>query len=214
MYLFLGQVVDVQLSAFCLGYKNKNCFRTAQLRLRIDCEAVSGPGPRGGSSELVTTSQESQTRVQGATLMSVTSCQQGENSGENSASRRGLPDAEGVLNFIALKVFQVVDPSKPEELNGFLKYLKDVRRVLFKDAQKGSLIVTVECSFLKILEELWEDYCSGHLNEMAQKYLVTEEILKEFGLTEVKLATTILEDEYTACREYFLQSAGESEFYT
>lgn len=141
--------------------------------------------------------------------MSITSCQQGENAGEISA----LPDAEGVLNFIALKCFQCVDPSKPEELNGYLKYLTDVRKVLFKDAQQGSLIVTVECSSLEILEELWEDYCSGHLNEMAQKYLVTEDILKEFDLIEVKLATTILVDEYTACREY-LQSAGESEFYT
>ena len=47
---------------------------------------------------------------------------------------------------------------------------------------------------------------------MAQKHLITGDILKEFGLTfEVKLKTTILQEEYTACQEYFLQSAGESE---
>ena len=148
--------------------------------------------------------------------MSIISSQQeasalGDSAGGSFASG-GLPSAEGVLNFIALKYFQNVDPSKPEELNGYLKYLTEVRKVLFKDAQQGSLIITVECSSLEILEELWEDYCSGNLNEMAQKYLVTKDMLKEFGPIEVKLATTIPEDEYTACRKYFLQSAGKSEF--
>lgn len=69
----------------------------------------------------------------------------------------------------------------------------------------------MECSSLEILEELWEDYRSGHLNEIAQKHLITKDILKEFGLTEVKLMTTILREEYTACQQYFLHSAGKSE---
>ncbi|KAJ7388468.1 hypothetical protein OS493_037460, partial [Desmophyllum pertusum] len=99
----------------------------------------------------------------------------------------------------------IVDPSKREERNDFLEYLKEVRQVLYVDAQTGSLIITVECSSLEILEGLWNDYCTGHLNEMAQKFLVTEDILKEFGLIEVKLTTTILEEEYIACRGYFLQ---------
>lgn len=166
---------------------------------------------------MVATSREPQKQRQGATLMSIKSYQQEASAlvhfaGDNSTSG-GLPPAEGVLNFIALKYFQAVDPSNPEELNGYLKYLRDVRKVLFKDAQQGSLIITVECSSLEKLEGLWEDYCSGHLNKMAQKYLVTKDILKAFGPIEVKLATTILVDEYKACREYFLQSAGESVFY-
>ena len=81
--------------------------------------------------------------------------------------------------------------------------------MLFVDAQSGSLIVTVECSSLEILEGLWNDYCAGRLNEMAQKFLVTEDVLKKFGLTEVKLTTTILEKEYRACRGYFLQCSGK-----
>ncbi|KAJ7388923.1 hypothetical protein OS493_034847 [Desmophyllum pertusum] len=40
---------------------------------------------------------------------------------------------------------------------------------------------------------------------MAQKFLVTEDLLKELGLTEAKLTTTILEEEYGACRKHFLQ---------
>lgn len=112
------------------------------------------------------------------------------------------------MNFIAFKCFQAVDPSKPEELNGYLQYLKDVRQVLFVDAQTGSLIITVECNSLEILEGLWDDYSTGHLNEIAQKFLVTDNILKEFGLTQVKLTTTILMKEYKACREQLLLQSG------
>jgi len=162
---------------------------------------------------LAATAQEPQGGVQGANAMPVTSSQQqlsvptgvgGENVGDGS-----IPSIQQVLSFIAFKCFQNVDPSKPEELNGYLKYMRDVRKVLVVDTQQGSLIVTVECSSLEILEGLWEDYRTGHLNDMAQKYLVTEDVLKEFGLIEVKLMTTIPEDEYRACREYFLQKPGE-----
>ena len=79
-----------------------------------------------------------------------------------------VPSAQGVLNFIAFKYFQTIDPSKPEELNGYLKYLKEVRKVLVLDTYQGSLIVTVECRTLQILDELWVDFCTRHLNEMAQ----------------------------------------------
>ena len=120
-------------------------------------------------------------------------------------------DTQGVMNFITRYYLQVIRPSTEEGLNRFLEYLKEVRKVLVVDTQKGSLIITVECSSLEILEGLWEDYRTGHLNDMAQKYLVTEDILKELGLIEVKLMTTILEDEYRACREYFLQKPGEDE---
>ena len=108
---------------------------------------------------------------------------------------RSVPSAQEVLNFIAFKYFQSVDPSKPEELNGYLQYLKEVRKVLFVDAQPGSLIITVKCSSLQILEELWKDYCTGHLNKVAQKFLVTEDLLKAVGLVAVKLKTTIAEEE-------------------
>ena len=124
-------------------------------------------------------------------------------------SNDGLPSAQKVLSFIALNIFRTVDPSKPEELHGFLQFMEKTKKVLILDVQPGSLIITVECSSLEILEGLWDAYCTGHLNKMAQKFLVTDAILKEFGLIEVKLTTTILEEEYIACREYFLQSPGE-----
>ena len=131
--------------------------------------------------------------------------------GAEIVPKTNIPDTQRVLNLIMLKSLQNVNPSTEEELNGFLRYMRDVRQVAVVDTHQGSLIITVECSSLDILEGLWEDYRTGHLNDVAQTYLVTEDILKELGLIEVKLITTILEDEYRACREYFLQKPGEDE---
>ena len=120
-----------------------------------------------------------------------------------------IPSAQEVMNSIAHKYFRVVDPSNPEELNGFVRFLSDVRKVLVLDAESGSLIVTVLCSSLKVLDALWYDYCTGPLNDMAQKYLVTKDVLKEFDLTELKLTTTIQGEEYIAARKFFQQGSGE-----
>ena len=120
-----------------------------------------------------------------------------------------LPSPQQVLSFIAFETFKHIDRSKQEELNSFVEYMEKVRKVVIVDTHEGSLIITVECSSLEIIDKLWDDYCTGHLNEIAQEFLVTENILKELGLTEVKLATTILEEDYRACREYFSQYSGE-----
>ena len=120
-----------------------------------------------------------------------------------------FPTAQQVLNLAASKYLTTVDPTKPEDLNGFVFYLEKVRKTLIVDTQSGSLIITVECSSLEILQGLWYDYSNGFLNKMAQKFLVTDEVLKELGLIEVKLSTTILEEDYRACREYLLHYSGE-----
>ena len=128
---------------------------------------------------------------------------------EAGVGNKALPATQEVLNFIALKYFKEIGPSKPEEFNGFLHYFKKVRKVLIVDVQPGSLILTALCSSLEILDSLWYDYCTGHLNDMAQKYLVTEDVLKEFDLTELKLTTTIQMEEYIAAQKFFLQDSGE-----
>ena len=139
--------------------------------------------------------------VQGMTMAPTTSYMR--------KAETGFPTAQEVLNLAASKYLKTIDPSKPEDLNGFVLYLEKVRKTLIVDTQSGSLIITVECSSLEILDELWDDYCSGFLNKMAQKFLATDDVLKELGLTEVKLTTTILEEDYRACREYLLQHSGE-----
>ena len=127
--------------------------------------------------------------------------------GETMSPSTSLPTQE-VLDRIATQYIQKVNPSSPEEFNGFIQYLKSVREVLVVDVKTGSLIITAQCNSLEILDELWKAHCTGTLNKMAQS-LVTEDVLKTFGLTEVKLITIIVEEEYEACREVFSkQSAG------
>ena len=202
--------------------------------MRIDCETIPDPHPRLETSEMVVIARQG-TQAYGDELV-VTETSEGtpEDTQDTQARRHEMvatgvkrkagqpvasagqplaggtvPSAQEVMNSIAHKYFRVVDPSNPEELNGFVRFLSDVRKVLILDAQSGSLIVTVLCSSLKVLDALWYDYCTGHLNDMAQKYLVTKDVLKEFDLTELKLTTTIQGEEYIAARKFFLQGSGE-----
>ena len=51
-----------------------------------------------------------------------------------------------------------------------------------------------------MLDTLWYDYCIGHLNVMAQKYLVKKDVLKD--LTELKLTIAIQREEYIVSRKF------------
>ena len=91
-----------------------------------------------------------------------------------------------------------------------LRYLKIKLGVDIQYNRLGSLVITVSCSSLEVLEQLWEDYCSGHLIEVVQETLVTEQLLKELCLSEVKLKTIISEKEYSACKDWFLRRSGKT----
>ena len=72
----------------------------------------------------------------------------------------------------------------------------------------GSLEIIVECRTLKSLEHLWNDYLSGHLSKVAERYLVTDEMKKKLGLETINLKTTIDEENYLACRKFFTEMPG------
>ena len=201
--------------------------------MRIDCETIPDPHARLETSETVVIASQGTQACGDELVVTGTSEGTSEDTQDNQmvvtgvkrkavepVASAGLPLAgrtesaeeggsQGVMNFIARKYFQTVDTTKPEERNEFLRFLTDVRKVLVLDAQSGSLILTALCRSLEILDALWYDYCTGHLNDMAQKYLVTKDVLKEFDLTELKLITTIQREEYIVAREFFLQSSGE-----
>ena len=125
------------------------------------------------------------------------------------SEQNGFPTTQAILNLVASNYLANVNPSTREELNDFVQYLLEVRKVLIVGTHCGSLIIKVKCSTLEILEDLWDDYCIGHLNEMAQKHLVTEEILTELGLTELILTTSISDEKYRECKNYFLNCHGK-----
>ena len=67
---------------------------------------------------------------------------------------------------------------------------------------RDSLRLAVKCNNLEGLERLWEDYRSGRLNEIAEKYLVTDEIKRRFHVESVNLSAIIQEEDYLACKEF------------
>ena len=94
-----------------------------------------------------------------------------------------------------------------------VEYLRIKLGVEVQESRLGSLVITVACSSLQVLEGLWEDYRSGHLNEVVQETLVTTQVLKELSLRELKLITIISEEEYMACKEQLTQGLGETDSY-
>ena len=66
------------------------------------------------------------------------------------------------------------------------------------------------CNNLEGLERLWQDYRSGRLNEIAEKYFVTDEIKRRFNVESVNLATTIQEEDYLACKEFLSSKPSKS----
>ena len=177
----------------------------ALLDLKIDCEAISGPGLQKGVAVMIGQPQKSQGVIKEVSAASVTSSQsQVSNTTASLSENVGNGDipSQQILNLIASKYFNNLNPSTPEEFNGFIRYMKEVREVILVDSKLGSLIITVECGSLKILEELWQDYCTGNLGRVVQECLVTEDILKELGLSEIKLMTTIDEKDYRDCQKY------------
>ena len=93
----------------------------------------------------------------------------------------------------------------------FLQYLTCKLNVFVRSHDIGSLLITVECSSLQILEGLWQDYCNGHLTNVAQERLVTPQVLEKLGFTEIKLKTSISKEEYEKGKWIFKNSSGMSQ---
>ena len=107
---------------------------------------------------------------------------------------------------IVKNYLRTTPPQSPEEHIRFMVYTQKMRLIITGVAE-GSLVITVKCESLMILEELWTDYSSGHLGEVVQNCFVTEKILKELNLAELRLKTTIDIEEYNACKAFFEKDA-------
>ena len=96
-----------------------------------------------------------------------------------------------------------------ESVDLFLRYLWYNLRLRVRNNEVGSWHITVECSSLQVLEGVWEDYRSGHLNSVAQEMLITPQVLAKLGLTELKLKTFISEDQYQKGKKLLEASSGD-----
>lgn len=159
------------------------------LRISIGCEPVKAKGP----ISLNRTSE------------SATSAQCKEGTEGAVPTEEYTPTGNEILRKLAWLYLQNVPPTTRKEFDHYLEYLKNVG-CLIQGVEMGSLLITVKCVSLLVLEGLWADYTSGHLNEVVQKCLVTEDILADLGLAELKLTTAIREDDYKACKQFFQES--------
>lgn len=195
------------------GMEAQSVFQeTARVLLTSDLpQNVSTAGPQEVKTTAVLAPVESQEDIQGAAVAPGTSetppVEDTSGSGRPNVEKEAVPSPQDVLCLISKRYLQNVKPSTKEDFNEFLQFIERAGAV-FLGATTGSLIVMIECGSLEILEGLWEDYRTGYLNEVAQKFLVTEEILKVFGLAQVKLSSTIKEEEYKTCRELLLKASG------
>ena len=75
-------------------------------------------------------------------------------------------------------------------------------------AYEVAVIITVQCPTLESLESLWNGYCSGYLNDVVESFLVTDELKRKLGLDNVRLKTTIEEENYLICKKAFMENSG------
>lgn len=119
-----------------------------------------------------------------------------------------FPTEGEVLRLAASNYLQTTPPTCKGEREEFVKYLEKMRCIV-TDVRLGSLLITVRCDSLQILERLWEDYSSGHLGDVVQRCFVTEKFLTELRLAELTLQTTISKEEYKACKMFFVKDPAQ-----
>ncbi|XP_068719448.1 uncharacterized protein [Montipora capricornis] len=122
---------------------------------------------------------------------------------------------EKVYNLLALQVqtfvkFRDYSSKKRKGVRALTKFITAVYKVSLRAVNMGSLEIIVDCPTLRSLEHLWNDYLSGHLNKVAESYLVTDEMKTTLGLEIINLETTIDEENYLACRKFLTKIQGAS----
>ena len=98
---------------------------------------------------------------------------------------------------------------KLKEVGALIKFITEHYRLLFKYAVVGSLVVVLNCQRIESLQHLWYDSLSGHLDKVAERYLVTVEMKERLNLETINLKTTIEEENYLNCRKALMGCSGE-----
>ena len=96
-------------------------------------------------------------------------------------------------------------------MSALIEHIQDAYNLTLKSVGVGSLEITFRCPSLESLECLCSDYQSGHLNNIAQRYLVTDDIKKKLNVGNVRLTTTIKEENYRICKEILMEKSCKPE---
>ena len=99
----------------------------------------------------------------------------------------------------------------PDGVSALIEHIHKTYDLALESVGIGSLEITFRCPTLESLEHLWSDYQAGYLNEIAMKYLVTNEIQEKLNLETVRLKTTIEDDNYRNCRKILMEKSCKFE---
>ncbi|XP_044179117.1 uncharacterized protein LOC122960730 [Acropora millepora] len=125
-------------------------------------------------------------------------------------------DSFNILMLQASKFMESRNYSKVKVtgVRAFVEFLEKAYDVTRVGLNKGFPIISPNCKTLKGLDQLWNDYLSGHLNKVAERYLVTEEVKTKLNLRKINLKTSIEEKNYLNCRKILLESSAVNDHST
>ena len=177
-------------------------FTAACLGLSVETVSVKlkGPSPETGALDSANATRPEEGTKETATMCTAVTTDVAETGAQ-------IPTSDEIFRLITMRRLQVLPPSSKEDFDDLIEYMSTVKGIVTQDVTVRSLLITMKCRSLLVLEQLWTDYTSGHLNEMVQKCLVTEDILNDLGLSELKLCTIVKENDYKACKQ-ILQESG------
>ena len=78
-------------------------------------------------------------------------------------------------------------PSTRSDLCAFIDHMTQIYELALVSVKTSSLIITVKCPTLESLERLWKDYQSGCLNDIAERFLVTDELKRKLGVGQYQI---------------------------
>ena len=176
-----------------------------RMEILILLESLKANGPIASSSPQVESSQLPSERLE--TRIPIPPEQPSEERPASLSTSTQLQALSQQNRPVILDFWYIVYSFK-SSLNLFISYLKMKLGVDVEDYRLGSLVITVSCSSLEVLEALWKEYRTGHLNKVVQATLVTAEVLEKLDLNEVKLRTFISEQDYLSYKDFLNYRQG------
>ena len=181
--------------------------REMRMEIIILLESLKANGPIASSSPQVESSQLPSERLE--TRIPIPPEQPSEERPASLSTSTQLQALSQQNRPVILDFWYIVYSFK-SSLNLFISYLKMKLGVDVEDYRLGSLVLTVSCSSLEVLEALWKEYRTGHLNKVVQASLVTAEVLEKLDLSEVKLRTIISEEDYLLYQDVLNHRQGNN----
>ena len=181
--------------------------REMRMEITILLESLKANGPVASSSPQVESAQLPSERLE--TRIPIPPEQPSEERPASLSTSTQLQALSQQNRPVILDFWYVVYSFK-SSLNLFISYLKMKLGVDVEDYRLGSLVLTVSCSSLEVLEALWKEYRTGHLNKVVQASLVTAEVLEKLDLSEVKLRTIISEEDYLLYKDVLNHRQGNN----